>query len=131
MTGWDTSNVTTMGSMFQNVDNVTSLDLTGFDTSSVTSFSSMFNGSGSLITADISGFNIGSLTTGLSMFFLATAWTDSQYDDALVAWAAQAPSIQNNVPISFGNAKYQPSSAAARLVLTGTYNWSITDGGEA
>ena len=42
LSGWDTSNVTDMGGMFEKCSNLTSLDLSGWDTSNVTDMTDMF-----------------------------------------------------------------------------------------
>ena len=42
MSGWDTSNVTTMYSVFRECSKLTSLDLSSFNTSNVTSMVNMF-----------------------------------------------------------------------------------------
>jgi surface protein len=42
VSGFDTSNVTSMGAMFYNCSGLTSLDLSGFDTSKVTGMNNMF-----------------------------------------------------------------------------------------
>ena len=46
--GLDTSNVTSMGNMFNNCSSLTSLDLSNFNTSNVTNISSMFSNCSSL-----------------------------------------------------------------------------------
>ncbi|EMF0286796.1 BspA family leucine-rich repeat surface protein [Enterococcus hirae] len=64
----DTSNVTNMADMFNNMGSVTSLDVSGFDTSNVKDMSSMFYGMGSITSLDVSGFDTSNVTDMHSMF---------------------------------------------------------------
>ena len=52
----------------------------------------------------------------------------ANYDATLIGWAAQAPNIQSNVVFSLGP-KYTSAAQSARDLLTGTYGWTISDGG--
>jgi surface protein len=67
--------------------------------------------------------------TNMVNMLTGTAFSQASYDPTLISWAAQA--VQNNVSFSAGSAKYGAGSAAARLHLTGTHGWTITDGGAA
>ena len=67
-TYFDTSQVTTMVSMFVNCSSLTSLDLSKFDTSKVTDMNSMFANSKKLVTLDISSFDTSKVTNMSSMF---------------------------------------------------------------
>ncbi|HGF7842830.1 TPA: immunoglobulin-like domain-containing protein [Enterococcus hirae] len=64
----DTSNVTTMASMFSNVSSLTSLDVSSFDTSNVTDMSYMFYGMSSVTSLDVSGFDTSNVTNMYRMF---------------------------------------------------------------
>ncbi|EMF0513115.1 BspA family leucine-rich repeat surface protein [Enterococcus hirae] len=67
----DTSNVTSMQSMFYGLSSVTSLDVSGFDTSKVESMYDMFRGMSSVKSLDLSSFdtsNVGSSGMG-NMFY--------------------------------------------------------------
>jgi len=68
LSSFDTSNVTTMGSMFFRCSNLTSLDLSSFDTSNVTTISYMFYLCGNLTSLDLSSFDTSNVTTMSSMF---------------------------------------------------------------
>ena len=57
LSGWDTSNVTDMGKMFNDCSSLTNLDVSGFDTNKVTNMGNMFNGCSSLTSLDVSSFN--------------------------------------------------------------------------
>ena len=64
----DTSNFTSMDSMFRNCYLLTELDVSHFDTSKVTSMSSMFKGCSSLTSLNVSGFDTSKVTSMSSMF---------------------------------------------------------------
>ncbi len=82
----DTSHVTNMVAMFANCTNLTSVDLSHFDTSKVTSMGSMFSKSG-ITSLDLSGFNTSSVTSMGSMFQDCTDLTSlnlSSFNTSLV-----------------------------------------------
>ena len=72
LSGWDTSNVTTMGnpygSMFNSCKSLTSLDLSHFNTSNVDSMYNLFKECNSLESLNISNFNTNNVTTMEHMF---------------------------------------------------------------
>lgn len=68
VSGWDTSNMTSMESMFLNMAQVTELDVSGFDTSKVTNFKNTFSGCLSLTSLDVSGFDTSNATSMYCMF---------------------------------------------------------------
>ncbi len=130
VSGFDTSSAVLMSSMFRNCSNLTTLDVSGFDTSSVTNMSNMFNNCTSLGPLTISGWNISSLTVATSfMSNAANALTQTEYEAALVAWEAQTE--QPNVEIHFGDATYTAGSAATARAALVANGWTITDGGPA
>ena len=57
LSGWDTSKVTSMESMFINCSNLTDLNLSSFNTSQVTDMSYMFYGCSSLTNLNLSSFD--------------------------------------------------------------------------
>lgn len=63
----DTSNVTTMASMF-NSSNIENIDVSTWDTSSVTTFYGMFNGAHKLTTLDISSWDTTHADTGAMLY---------------------------------------------------------------
>ena len=69
LTSFDTSKVTDMSSMFYNDFNLQSLDLSNFDTSKVVSMISMFNYCSKLRTLDLSNFDTSSVVNVSSMFY--------------------------------------------------------------
>ena len=68
LSGWDTSNITDMSSMFKDCISLTSLDVSGFDTSKVTSMNNMFNNCSFLTSLDVSGFDTSKVTNMNNMF---------------------------------------------------------------
>jgi len=66
---FDTSNVTNMAYMFSYCRNLTTLDVSKFDTSNVTNMTYMFNGCENLTTLDVSKFDTSNVTNMASMFY--------------------------------------------------------------
>nr|DAU12818.1 MAG TPA: protein of unknown function DUF285 [Caudoviricetes sp.] len=64
----DTSNFTSMDSMFRNSYLLTELDVSHFDTSKVTNMSAMFKGCSSLTSLNVSGFDTSKVTNMSAMF---------------------------------------------------------------
>ena len=62
ITNLDTSNITSMDSMFYQCSKLTTLDLSSFDTSKVTNMGSMFNACNKLTTLDVSNFDTSKVT---------------------------------------------------------------------
>lgn len=157
VSGWNTSNLTVMSNTFTNIWAVSSLDLSGWDVSKVTTFQACFDTNSALTTVgDISGWNTGSATTFYRTFrncpsltgVVIHSWdivdvttmtqmfedsnnalSNSEYNAILTGWSAQA-TPKTGVTAHFGDANYSSGApATARDVLTGTYSWTITDGG--
>ncbi len=149
--GWDVSNVTDMSCMFHwdtafnqdigswNVSNVTDMggmffeahhfnqDISGWNVLNVTTMLHMFYRAYDF-NQDIGGWNVSKVTNMQNMFSGVTLST-SNYDSLLIGWSAST--LQNGVVFHGGNSKYSAGAAAtARGILTGTYGWSIADGGQ-
>ena len=76
LSNWNTSNVITMANMFSGMIRLTNLDVSGyFDTSSVTNMSGMFSGAESLVNLDLSEWDTSNVTTMFNMFMRATYLT--------------------------------------------------------
>ena len=65
---FDTSKVTSMSYMFKGCSSLTSLNVSGFDTSKVTSMSYMFKGCSSLTSLNVSGFDTSKVTSMSKVF---------------------------------------------------------------
>jgi hypothetical protein len=99
-----------------------------FDTSQVLRMNSMFKNcafSGN----DCSNWNVENVLDFTDFMSTQTPATFSttNLDNIYNAWSLQA--VQSGLNISFGTAKYTLTGLVGRDILTGTYSWSITDGG--
>jgi surface protein len=127
LTGWDTSNVTDMGYMFGSCS-VFNQSVANFDTSNVTNMSYMFENC-TAFDQSLASWDVSNVTTMGNMFLNANAWSQANYDATLIAWSALT--LKSNVQFHAGDATYSTGAATtARGVLTGTYGWTITDGGQ-
>ena len=68
VSGFNTANVTNMLSVFSGCSGLTSLDVSGFNTANVTNMQSLFNGCSGLTSLDLSSFNTSEVTDMRSMF---------------------------------------------------------------
>lgn len=83
----DTSNFTSMDSMFRNCYLLTELDVSHFDTSKVTNMSTMFKGCSALTSLNVSGFDTSKVTNMSAMFkgcSLLTSLNVSEFDTSKV-----------------------------------------------
>ena len=71
----DTSNVTNMQTMFNNLDNIQTLDLSSFNTSRVTNFYSIFGGNDKLTTLNLTGWDTSAAKDMGQMFYVCNALT--------------------------------------------------------
>ena len=69
LSSFDTSNVTNMSYMFYGMSNLTTLDLSSFNTSKVMDMSAMFYGTSNLTTLNLSNFDTSKVTDMGSMFY--------------------------------------------------------------
>tara|TARA_R110000868_G_scaffold407151_2_gene688306 strand:+ start:2044 stop:4548 length:2505 start_codon:yes stop_codon:yes gene_type:complete len=152
ISSWDVSNVTNMSSMFNgvtpfnqnitswNVGNVTNMNSmfvgTSFnqaigvwDVSSVTNMNSMF-ASAIAFNQNIGSWDISSVTT-ITNFMQGKSFTDFSTTNlnAIYNGWSSLPSLQSGINISFGSIKYTVGGSSGKSILTGTYLWTITDGG--
>ena len=89
---FDTGNVTNMNGMFRDCSSMRQLDLSSFDTRKVTDMNSMFRGCTSLESLDLSSFDTHSLTRMIWMFYncsnLTTIYAGGNWDTAGVTTSA-------------------------------------------
>ena len=95
LSGFDTSNVTSMSSMFSDCKSLRSIDLSNFDTSNVTSMSSMFSWCTSLTSIDLSVFDMSKVTSVSSMFYNLPSLKE-----------LKTPKISPTIDISIGKSLY-------------------------
>ena len=76
LSNFDTSQVTSMLSMFANDKSLKSLDLSGFNTSNVTDMSKLFKSCSALTNLDVSSFNTAKVKDMSTMFNLCTSLTN-------------------------------------------------------
>jgi surface protein len=126
LSGWNVSNVTSMTGMFR----LSSFNqpIGNWDVSKVVGMDIMFNGAVAF-NQDIGNWNISGVTNFTSFMDGKTPLTFSTTNLNAIynGWSTKNP--KPNRSISFGTAKYTSASSAGRAVLTGTYGWTITDGG--
>jgi surface protein len=150
ITNWNVGNVTSMSVMFHsayqfnqnisnwNVGNVTNMyfmfgfanqfnqNIGNWNVSKVTDMGGMFYYAISF-NQNIGNWNVG-LVTDMSNMFGGITLSTANYDALLIGWAAKT--LKPNVNFRGGDSKYScDNGAAARAILTGTYNWIIADGG--
>ena len=75
VSGLDTSEMTSMGYMFDNCRSLASLDLSNFDTQKVTGMDAMFSYCNALTSLDLSNFDTSSVTNMFYMFYNCNALT--------------------------------------------------------
>jgi len=124
---FNTSAVTNMTQVFDQAI-VFNQDLSSWDTSLVTNMFAMFN-SAAAFNQNIGMWNVANVAQFLVFMSTKTPATFSAANlDAIYnGWSTQ--SLQPNMNISFGTAKYSAAGVAGRNYLTGTKLWTITDGG--
>ncbi len=126
ISGWDVSKVSSMMSMFS-LNKVFNQDISGWEVSNVSNMKWMFQNA-TAFDQNIGSWNLRKVSDMTDMFIGVTLST-ANYDNLLIGWAAQT--LKSTVVFNGGNSKYSSgAAAAARAVLTGTYGWTITDGGQ-
>ena len=125
ISGWNTGNVDRMSVMFAYATSFNQ-DISSWNTHKVTDMSSMFEYA-SAFDQSIGNWDVSSLTNAENMFTGVTLST-ANYDALLSGWGAQT--LKPDVVFSGGNSTYC-TGETARAGIIGTYNWTITDGGQA
>jgi surface protein len=121
---WNTSSVTNMRSMFIDA-NIFNQDLSGWDVSHVTNMKTMFGGT-LAFDQDLSLWNT-SQVTAMGSMFLGAGLSTPNYDNLLLGWGNQVQQL--SVTFDAGSSIYSPTGVSGRNILTGTYLWTIYDGG--
>lgn len=123
---WNVGNVTNMAAMF-NYASVFNQDISSWDVSKVTDMRWMFF-KAFPFNQNLANWNVKNVTTMQNMFSSDIALSTTNYDAILNGWAALAPNLKTGVTLSTGP-YFTSAAVTARQTLTGTYNWTITDGG--
>ena len=130
LNSWDVSNVDNMQQMF-NIALAFNQPLNNWDVSSVTNMLGMFFGDLMTFNQNIGSWDISNVTS-FSNFLdnaLPTSFSPSNLDAIYNGWSLLT--VQPNVTVSFGVAKYTSAGAAGRAILDNApNNWTITDGGQ-
>ena len=121
---WDVANVTNMADMFSGAI-AFNQDISSWDVAKVTNFSSMFEDA-EAFDQNLGGWNI-SNATSMSDFAERSGLTLQNYDAILLGWSLLP--LQQELDISFFPTQYSAAAEAARLILTDTFGWFVTDGG--
>ena len=152
ISNWDVSNVTDMRSMFEDASSFNQ-SLNSWNTGSVTKTGFMFRDATSF-NGDISSWDVSNVTDMQDMFFRAsvfnqnlgswdvsnvtdmgnmiylTAINTTNYDALLTGW--NALTLQSNVQFGAIGVEYCSTAAQnARTNIINTYNWTISDEGQA
>jgi surface protein len=125
VSNFNTSKVTTMNRMFFSCL-VFNQSLNSFDTGLVNDMEYMLY-SCIAFNQSLAHFNISLVTTMNLILDFASSWSNTNYSNALIAWAASPH--QNNVPFKCVS-KYEVGAAASRTALQ-TDGWIINDLGAA
>jgi len=88
----------------------------------------MFNNVTAPRILDIGNWNIANLTTALSFVVASDTMAINDYNDLLIGWSAQAPSIQSGVQLDY-SAQYNSDAQSPRFDLINNYSWMISDNG--
>ncbi|WP_422106258.1 BspA family leucine-rich repeat surface protein [Winogradskyella sp.] len=127
---WNVSAVTNMHGMFYNAL-AFNQDIGAWDVSAVTDMSNMFD-SASTFNQDIGSWDVSSVTDMGAMLDGVTLSTE-HYDTLLIGWStldSGETQVPTNLNFHAGNSQYC-LGYTVRQNLTGNYNWTITDLGEA
>jgi surface protein len=121
--GWVVSNCMEAISMFQNASSFNQ-SLNNWSTSFLILRNYMFNGATNF-NQDLSSWDM-SMAFDISNIFTGSGLTTENYDKILIGWAAQ--SVQFGVQLD-ADCQYTIAAKESRDILTGTYGWTINDGG--
>ena len=127
---WTTTTLIHAASMFANCASFNQA-LTFSDMSHVTGMNSMLHNC-NLFKQDLSAWTV-TACTNFTNFYTAdmnapnSVISQTNYDALLLLWATQA--LRSGVTFDMGTTKYSAAAVAAHSTLTGTYGWTVNDGG--
>ena len=130
---FDTSAVTDMSYMFYGCTLFNQALPAAFDTSAVTDMSAMFSGC-TAFKQSLAAFNMAAVATITNMLTncnINATGTTTNYDDTLIAWAAQ--DLVNSLTFTATNCKYGGDAVSggqqARTAIATDDLWTFVDGG--
>lgn len=124
---WDVSNVEDMEHMFENARSFEG-GVGGWNVSNVTTMRHLFAFAESF-DGDVSDWDVSNVA-GMRWMFRGSGLTRENYDRLLLSW--RDLDLQEGVDFSVGETRYSPGDpAAARQYIIDTYDWTISDGGNA
>jgi surface protein len=129
LSAWDVSNVTDMNNLFWGAT-AFNQDISGWDVSSVVEMSYIFEDATSF-DQDLSSWNVSNVTDMYNVF-RNSALSVGNYSNILSGWSQRT--LQSGVEMTLigpngSLTPYCDTAQSARDILTGTYGWTITDGG--
>jgi surface protein len=130
LNSWNVSKVTNMNAMF-NVAIAFNQPLDNWNVSSVTNMSGMFFGNLMTFNQNIGGWDVSNVTDFGNFLDSAspTLFSPENLDEIYNGWSLLT--VQPNLTVSFGVAKYTAAGATGRATLDNApNNWTITDGGQ-
>ncbi len=122
--GWNVGNVTNMKDMLNTAMRFNQ-DIGNWNVGKVTNMNAMFFHANSF-DQDLGSWNVSNVTNMANMFRNVTLST-ANYDSLLSGWSTLP--LKSNVKFHAGFSKYC-AGEPGRLVMTGTFHWTITDGGK-
>ncbi|NAS14351.1 BspA family leucine-rich repeat surface protein [Poritiphilus flavus] len=139
LSGWNVGSVTNMSGMFLNATSFNQA-LSDWNVGNVGNMSSMFRGAVSF-DQELGDWDIGSIvdsgfSLGMRNMFVSTGLSAANYDATLIGWSTDTSGVVDDgiddIPsdINFHAGDSQYCAVDERGILTGTYSWDITDGGE-
>jgi len=123
---WKVNAVLTFEGMFNDAV-AFNQDISDWETTSATNMSGMFSYATNF-DQNLGGWDV-SLVTTMSSMFANVELSTANYDALLNGWSTQM--LQSNVQFGAGDSSYSNASQAARDILTGTYQWQVSDQGIA
>jgi len=126
LNNWNTSNATQMEETFLSAK-LFNQNINNWDVSGVENMTTMFYNA-QAFNQPLNNWDVSNITT-MHMFLEQSNMSAQNLADCYRDWSRL--SLQQDVPFSAGTIKYNSSGQSGRNVLINTYNWSITDGGQA
>ena len=114
LSGWDTSYITNMNSMFNDCDHLVFVNSSEFNTSNVTNMNSMFSNCKKLASLDVSKWDVSSVTDMGNMFFCF----DQYYLNKLDVSNWNVSNVTNMYSMFFG---------LTSLVKLDVSNWNVSN----